>query len=187
MHDEQLIDALWPDTDLAAGRRNLQVAVSSLRQVLEPGGRRGAWTVLAHEGEGYRLQLGPGGSSDLRTFELAAADARATRDPTSAGRALAAYGGELIPEAGPMTWLAERRDGCRRLAADAALLLAEARMAAGDPAGAADAGEAGLAIDRYVDGLWRILIAAAEARGDHAVAARVRKDYDTVLEELGVT
>jgi DNA-binding SARP family transcriptional activator len=187
VHDEQLIDALWPDTDLAAGRRNLQVAVSSLRQVLEPGGRRGAWTVLAREGEGYRLQLGPGGSSDLRTFELAAADARATRDPDAAARALAAYGGELIPEAGPTTWLAERRDGCRKLAADAALLLAEARMAAGDHTGAAEAGTAGLAIDRYVDGLWRILIGAAEARGDHAVAARIRKDYDAVLEELGVT
>jgi DNA-binding SARP family transcriptional activator len=161
--------------------------VSSLRQVLEPGGRRGAWTVLAREGEGYRLQLGPGGSSDLRSFELAAADARATRDPGAAARALAVYGGELIPEAGPTTWLVERRDGCRKLAADAALLLAEARMTAGDHAGAIEAGEAGLAIDRYVDGLWRILISAAEARGDHAVAARVRKDYDAVLEELGVT
>ncbi|MBA2282758.1 MAG: winged helix-turn-helix domain-containing protein, partial [Acidimicrobiia bacterium] len=185
VHAERVVDALWPEADLTAGRRNLQVAVSALRQVVEPGARRGGWVVIAREGEGYRLSLG-GGSSDLRAFELAAARARRERSAAGAEIALALYGGDLIPEAGPVTWLVERRDACRRAAADVALLLAECRLAEGDPAAAVAACEADLAIDRYLDGLWRTLVDAAEAKGDRAVAARAQRDYAAVLADLGL-
>jgi DNA-binding SARP family transcriptional activator len=185
VHTEKVIDALWPEADLTSGRRNLQVAVSALRQVVEPGARRGGWVVLAREGEGYRLVLGRG-SSDLREFEVAASTARRDRDVDAAERALDLYGGDVIPEAGAATWLVERRDACNRAAADLALLVAEMRLAAGDPAAALEACERGLAIDRYEDGLWKTLIAAAEAKGDRAVAARAQKDYEAVLEDLGL-
>jgi two-component SAPR family response regulator len=52
---------------------------------------------------------------------------------------------------------------------------------------AADACRTGLAVDRYCDPLWRLLVAALEAGGDLAETARTVAQYDEVLAELGVT
>jgi DNA-binding SARP family transcriptional activator len=186
VHAEMLMEDLWPETHPDAARHNLQVAVSSLRGILEPGVRRGAWKVIEREGEGYRLNLGEGGSSDLSSFELAVMQARGHHDLDAAARALTAYDGELIPEAGPLSWLVDRRGTCRAEAAGIALLLAEAKLAGGDAISAMSACRKGLLIDRYVDGLWRTLIAAARANGDHAVALRAGREYRGILAELGV-
>jgi DNA-binding SARP family transcriptional activator len=186
VHAETLMEALWPNSEPDAARHNLQVAMSALRSVLEPGVRRGRWRVVERKGDGYRLNLGEGGSSDLASFDLAAAQARSHHDLDAATRALAAYGGELIPEAGPLTWLVERRDACRAGAAQVALLLGEATLAGGDAVAAMTVCRKGLAVDRYVDGLWRTFIAAARANGDHAVAVRAGRDYRGILVELGV-
>ena len=40
-HREYLVDALWPGVDLTIGTRRLQVAVSSVRQLLEHNGLSG--------------------------------------------------------------------------------------------------------------------------------------------------
>ena len=68
VHAEELPTPLWPDADQSAGRRNLQVAISSLRQALEPGAKRGSWTLVARDGDSYGLVLGPSADFDMLAF-----------------------------------------------------------------------------------------------------------------------
>ncbi len=194
IHSEQIIDALWPDADLAAGRRNLQVAISSLRGALEPGVKRGGWARISRDGEAYRLALADDDDVDLRWFDRLL---RVALDHRRAGRlteatagydsAVTTYVGDLVPEAGPAEWIVAARDARRLEAVDAAVSLAELWLEQGEPGRVISACRRGLRIDRYRDQLWKLLIAACEQVGDHMEAARARQAYDGVLNELGVS
>jgi predicted ATPase len=87
LHREQAMDALWPDRDPAAAANNLNQAVHAARKAL------GAEAISVHEGL-LRLDA----DLDVDAFELAAADARRERTAQACERALALYGGELLPE-----------------------------------------------------------------------------------------
>jgi DNA-binding SARP family transcriptional activator len=188
-----LCEALWPEADLESATRNLQVAVSSLRQVLEPGVTRGGHTLLVRDGDTYRLALPPSADADLVAFS---ADVASGRTAQAAGnrpaaveafqRAISGYGGDLLPEDGPAEWVVGRRDQARNDAADVAGRLAGLALEDGDAEVACAAAERGLQADRYRDELWRRLVDAHRARGDQAAAARAEQDYAQVLEELGV-
>jgi DNA-binding SARP family transcriptional activator len=193
LHRDAIQEALWADAPPDSGARNLHVAVSSLRQALEPGVARAGFTLLVRDGDAYRLAMGPELRIDLVAFEAdvgAARHARAAGDPERAAAccqdALDRYAGELLPEDGAAEWVVERRERCRSAAAEASQWLAELRLRRGDAAGAAQAAAAGLRIDRYHDPLWRLLIDAREQAGDHGAASRARAEYARVLSDLGV-
>jgi DNA-binding SARP family transcriptional activator len=193
VHRDRLVDGLWPnETDSRVGTRNLQVAISSLRQLLEPGVARGGATILMRDGDNYRLRLEPG-AVDLVEFDEALAAARKAKvagdveGATAAfGRALDLYRGELLADEGAAEWVVAERDRYRLAAADASQTRAELLLAGGDPAGAASEADRGLRIDQYRDALWRLLIAAGEQAGDRAAARRNQERYDAVLRDLGV-
>jgi DNA-binding SARP family transcriptional activator len=192
VHTETLVDALWPDMDAAAGKRNVQVAVSSLRRLLDDH-RPGASALVRREGQAYALALPDVSCSDVAVFAAACAEVRAAARASNgdavldAGdRALVAYGGDLLPEEGPADWAVELR---RSLAADAtgvALTVADQAIGLGYFDVAAIACARGLEIDRYHDGLWRLLIDAQARGGDVAAAARTQDRYNEVLRELGL-
>ncbi len=193
VHREVLQAALWPEADAETGARNLHVAVSALRQVLEPGVVRGGFSILLREGDAYRLSLPPDAEVDLLQFSAALAAGRSARRrgrPEEAmalyREALARYSGELLPEDGPAEWVLEARERCRTGALEAAQALAELLLGAADASGAAQVCTEGLGIDRYQDPLWRLLIAAREQAGDQGAAVRARRDYSKMLAELGL-
>jgi DNA-binding SARP family transcriptional activator len=193
VHRETLIEYLWPGIDAQAGRRNLHVVISTLRQLLEPGVGRGGSSMITRDGDSYRLCLPAGSWCDLTSFDAAIAQYRAARSigdqdaETRASRtALDLYAGELLPDAGPAEWVVAERERCRMDAADAAQRVAEAELAEGRPADAAATCERGLRVDRHRDGLWRLRIDASEKAGDLAGAAGARHAYDAVLVELGL-
>lgn len=192
VHRDQLRGALWPNDDQRTGTRNLQVAVSALRQQLENLGGPGTGSIVARRGDAYLLDPGAGGS-DLQRFEDAAERGRRARrrgqrrEATEALRAAnALYRGELLADEGLSEWVLDERERLRLLAAETAQLLAECLLEDGDAAGAAKAAERGVWIDRYNDRLWRVMIEAYERNGDLAAAARCSRQYTTVLDELGV-
>jgi DNA-binding SARP family transcriptional activator len=193
LHREVIQVALWPEAAPDAGARNLHVAMSSLRQALEPGVARAGFTLIVRDGDAYRLATGPEVSIDLVAFEedvvqgrAAASAGRSERALTCFQSALDRYGGELLPEDGAAEWIVGMRESCRSAAAEAAQWLAELRLGRGDPGGAAQAAASGLRIDRYHDPLWRLLASAREQAGDHVAASRARAEYAQVLAELGL-
>jgi DNA-binding SARP family transcriptional activator len=188
-HREVICEALWPDSDAQTGARSLHVAISTLRGALVAAlGPEGA-RLISRNGDAYRLAVSPE-SVDAWRFDRALSDARLTRargDVASAlfGLALDLYG-HLLPEDGPAEWVVDLRERYRAGAVEAARAIAEEAMAAGDLEAAVRACHSGLAIDRYQDSLWRLLIDARERAGEAGAATRDRREYAAVLDGLGV-
>ncbi len=192
VHREALIEALWPEADGDAGLHRLQVAVSSLRRLLSASGADGS-QILTRDGDSYRLALPAGSDVDVRNLDHAmrrATTARGAGDTAAEEEALtaalASYGGPLMPGDGPADWVIEPRRQIQATVAEAAARLATLRLDRDDLQGAAESARAGLAVDRYRDELWKLLIVAAERAGHHAEAGSARRAYEAVLEELGV-
>ncbi len=192
VHREVLQETFWPDADPETGAKSLHVALSALRRELAPHAGRGACELLVRDGDAYRLAVPDGARIDLVDFERAVAEARTTRARGASAvaieafrAALAAYGGDLLPEDGPAEWAANRRERARAEAVETARALAELLLD-GDPTAAAEACAAGLALDAHHDPLWRILVEARERAGDPAAATSARSGYARMLAELGV-
>ena len=182
---------LWPDMEAAAGKRNLQVAISSLRRLLDDHSRGGS-ALVRRDGPAYVLALPDVGCADVACSPPPATRPEAVRHGDEAlvldagDRALVAYGGDLLPEQGPADWAVgyganwpptPPSSPCwwaRRRSASAATTWRPRRCARG------------LDIDRYHDGLWRLLVHAQEAGGDLAAAA-CSTGYHDMLRELGST
>ena len=179
VHREVLMEALWPGCDPVSGGRNLQVLVSSLRQALEPGRGRGDDTLVARDGDAYRLALPKGTEIDVAAFHRALAQGRAGTGPRAAAgaytRALDLYVGELFPEEGPAEWVIEPREQLLEEAVEVARGLAESLLALGDPLAAARACRRGLVLEQRDASLWRLCVAAYEAAGDSRSADRTRE------------
>ena len=190
VHREVIGAALWPEADAQTAARSLQVAVSSVRGLLVEAIGADAARLVAREGDAYRLGVDPE-VVDVRRFDRAVGEARLARGRGGdvAGPladALTLYGGDLLPEEGPTEWVVEQREHFRAAAVDVARESAEVALLAGDPRTAIEACRIGLAIDRYHDPLWRLLIDARQAAGDVGAADRDRREYEAILVELGV-
>ncbi len=191
VHREVLQEALWPEADGPTGARSLQVAISALRGQLAAVAPLDATSVIERQGEVYRLVV-PSGAVDVRRFEQALAEARSLEERRAPAieafrAALALYPGDVLPEDGPAEWVVGRREQVRFGAIEASVALAAGLLAVGDLAGAVHACHAGLALDRFHDPLWRLLIVARERAGDTGAASRDRREYAAVLAGLGVS
>ncbi len=96
---EELIELLWPDNDLDAGRNSLRVALASLRRQIEPPDVLPG-SVLAADRSVVRLN--PSACRcDVGAFEAALKNAARAGDPErkreALDQALALYQGELLP------------------------------------------------------------------------------------------
>jgi DNA-binding SARP family transcriptional activator len=194
IHRELLTEVLWPGTDPATAGRNLHVAISTLRRVLEPDLPKGsASSLVSRDGESYRLCLPGDAFVDVVELDRRLDAARAAldrKDPLETlqefRRALALYDGDLLPEEGPSEWIVGERDRRRLEITELARTLAEALIDTGRLTEAAWVCRRGIHVDRYHDALWRTLARACELAGDLAAAARARRDYHGLLLELGI-
>src|SRR3954454_1228683 len=109
LHREQAMDALWRDRAPAAAANNLHQTVHAARRAL------GADAIEVRD-ELLRLRA----DVDVDRFERAVLEARRARAPAAYRAALAAYGGELLPENRYEDWAAGRRDELASLRAQVA-------------------------------------------------------------------
>jgi predicted ATPase len=107
LHREQVMDVLWRERDPAAAANNLHQAVYVARRALGP-------DVITVREEMLTLAA----EVDVEQLEHAAAEARRLHTPAAYRAALAAYGGELLPENRYDDWVQERRDALAELAAE---------------------------------------------------------------------
>jgi predicted ATPase/predicted negative regulator of RcsB-dependent stress response len=114
LHREQAMDALWPDRGPDSAANNLNQAVHSARRAL------GSETITLLDGV-LRLEA----DVDVDAFERAASDARRGRTAQACRRALALYGGELLPENRYDDWASLERERLAGLHAEVEELLAE--------------------------------------------------------------
>jgi DNA-binding SARP family transcriptional activator len=126
VHREVLWELLWADRPAEAAAHNLHVAVSAIRRVLEPGGRRGS-SVVARSGDRYRLEVLVD-DCDVTRFERCLDRAGAARRRGALDEALVElrgavreWRGEPVPAAGPAEWAVARREEITRRFADAAV------------------------------------------------------------------
>lgn len=193
VHRERLAEMLWPEASPDVSIHRLQVAVSSLRRLLEadPSGPEGE--VLRRDGLSYVLRLPEGSQVDVHEFTRAlhrARDARragrADETITALQAALDLYRGDLLPEDGPAEWVADSRESLRTEAAAAGALLARL-LAARDPRVALGVAERAVGIDQYNDEAWNLLIHLHRHLGDTAMVQRTTAMYEEVLRDLGVS
>jgi DNA-binding SARP family transcriptional activator len=110
LHREQIMDILWPDVEPQSALNSFGKALYAARRALEP-------ELLPRESSAY-LRLTDSMvalhtehvSIDADHFERSAESALRQGDVTAYESALAAYGGELLPEDRYEDWCAERRD-----------------------------------------------------------------------------
>jgi DNA-binding SARP family transcriptional activator len=186
IHRERLIDTLWPGASVAIGSRRLQVAISSIRTVLQSALPTGA-DVVRRAGDSYRLVL-PDAAVDVQEFDQLLADAAAESDPSRRidlrRSAMERYTGDLLPEEGSADHVVGERERLRLAAATASCAIARDHHGAGQFAEATAAARRSLELDRYQDSAWRLLIDALSASGDQSAAVRAQHEHLHVRAEL---
>jgi DNA-binding SARP family transcriptional activator len=126
LHREQVLEILWPDVELESALNSFGKALHAARRALEP-------ELLPRESSAY-LPLTDSMVAldtqrvwiDADQFEHLAESALRQRDVAAYECALAAYGGELLPEDRYEDWCAERRDHLAALHIQLLLSLADA-------------------------------------------------------------
>ena len=167
LHREQVIDALWPDASVVDAAPRLHKAVHYARRAL------GGNDTVATTGNSLNLLPGREPRVDVVAFEAAATEALERGAPGSAETALAAYGGELLPDDRYEPWTEARREHVEHLRRQ--LLRANGRWSEL------------LAIDPTDEAAHVALINAGVERGDRAGAlAQYDRLVATLDEQLGV-
>lgn len=131
LHREQVLDTLWPDVEIESALNSFGKALYAARHALEPellprecsAYLRMADSMVALEVEHVWI--------DADHFQLLAEDALGRGDVSAYESALAAYGGELLPEDRYEDWCAPRRDYLAELHIGLLLELAEALASRG--------------------------------------------------------
>jgi DNA-binding SARP family transcriptional activator len=126
LHREEILDILWPDVELESALNSLGKALYAARRAFEP-------NLLPRESSAY-LQLTDAMlalntehvSIDADQFQRLAEAALRRDDVAAYEAALAAYGGELLPEDRYEDWCAQRRDFLAALQLRVLLGLADA-------------------------------------------------------------
>ena len=167
LHRERVLESLWPGVDVASASPRLHKAAHYARRAV---GRADAVVV---RGETVALLPDDEIVVDVAVFDDLASAADERGDLESAERALAAYGGDLLPDDLYEPWAADERDRLARLRTN---LLRQARR-----------WNDLLAVDPADEAAHLALMKEHLARGDRMAALRQFERLDRVLrQDLGV-
>jgi DNA-binding SARP family transcriptional activator len=190
---ETLIDAWWGDDPPRSAARQVQVRVSRLRQILDPGrAGGGAEVLLASAGAGYRLEVGAG-QLDLLEFRDLAGRGDAARRAGQAAVACGLYERALeLWRGDPLADIAALRahpavTGLSRQRAEVIVAYAESACELGWYERALPAVRALAEREPLDEAAHAVLIIALAGTGRQAAALEVFQDLRRRLDEqLGV-
>jgi DNA-binding SARP family transcriptional activator len=173
--------ALWPDLDERAAVNNLGVTLNLLRRVLEPWRHSGEPPFLLRlDGQVLRLVTGDHLRLDVDEFDhhlAAAAQAESDGVPSLALEhdlaAVELYRGDLFADLADADWCTLDREHYRIHFVGAAVRAGQLLLSSGDPARAEAVARRALAVDRWAEEAYAVLVGAAIARRDRAAAHRM--------------
>lgn len=189
---EQIVEALWPDSDPEAAERDFKVALNGVQRVLEPErAARAEPRFLRRFGPAYGLDADAIWiDAALLEAELAAGHAALPGDPETAAvhlrRATALYRGEFLPERRYEDWASAEAERLETLALGAMTTLA-GLVVETNPLEALDLSQRVLAIDPIWEEAWRIQMRAHLAAGNRALALRAwERCVELMRREIGL-
>ena len=187
--EDVLFEVFWPGKPAASARRNLQVAVSMARGVLDTG--LADESVIEAVDRGYRLRLADHDLVDTEEFEIAARAALAEHAPQARRRLLeraaALWRGEPLPEDRYADWSRDWRRRLTDLYAGVLEALVEACREEGDARATIQAAGRLLELDPLNESVHRELMAAYARCGRIADALKQYLQCRRLLvDELGV-
>ncbi|HLK61323.1 MAG TPA: tetratricopeptide repeat protein [Chthonomonadaceae bacterium] len=182
---EELIELLWPDTTLEAGRVSLRTALASLRAQLEPPGAQANSVLIADR---VHLQLNPHAiTTDVADFESMLKEAAQATDPEARigklTQAIVLYRGELLPGHYEDWAILERE----RLAESAFRALHQLALAAeqhGDRAYALEITHRALTMDPLREEIHGHLMRLYAAEGNLPAVQRQYQELERLLREV---
>jgi predicted ATPase/DNA-binding SARP family transcriptional activator len=186
---EVLVDLLWPERDLDAGRDNLSTVLSYLRHQLEPPGVPTGAILIADR---FSLRLNPTAVTtdvaDLETHLCAAEEARSERErEQQLADALALYTGPLLPGYYE-EWIEAERNRLTEIYLQAVRRLVRVLVKAGDLPRALDYARQAVAADALREEAHRDLMRLYVATGQPSAALQQYRELERVLaQELGET
>ncbi len=192
IHEEELIEQLWPETDPAKGRANLRTTVKDLRKALDPYAVPREPSYVAYADQHYGLQLPVDSHIDFISFtnlmreclEKEASHSTSIEDRITAYRmALETYRGPLLPLLPYEAFTVELREQLQARYLRGSLKLAELLIAGKSLEEAVAVVERALAYDQlWTDGV-RVLLKIRAMRGEILKAMRVYQSYEKRLRD----
>lgn len=182
---EILIDLFWPEGTPEAGRHSLSVALSTLRNQLEPPGFSAGSVILADR---YSVGLNPAAvTTDVAEFEAAikatAAQTLSTVERTQRlSQALDLYQGRLLPGYYE-DWISGEQERLQGLFFDATSQLLTHLEAIGDITTALAYARKAVSIDPLREEVHQSLMRLLVAAGQPGAALRQFKELERLLEE----
>jgi LuxR family transcriptional regulator, maltose regulon positive regulatory protein len=188
VHRDQVLESLWPESPVPTAATGLRVALSALRNALEPDRESGADSrFVRRDGENIRLAMEVGVRIDADEFGEVLQAARVA-DATDVElaitlyeRALALYRGEYLAEVPYANWADTERQQRRRELLTNGERLSRLLLNVGEPERAARWAELLLQHDPLWEGAYVILMESYWRQGNRALAVRT---YDRCRKRL---
>ena len=179
LHRDRIVEILWPDSSPSTAATGLRVALSALRNALEPERLSGSdGRFVRREGDTIRLAIDAGIRVDVDEFTRMLKAARAgeggERDQVVASyeTALGVYRGDFLEENPYARWAEEERQRRRAEFLAAAERFSTLLLKYGDAERAARWAETMLQHDPLWEAAYAILMEAQWQQGNRALAVR---------------
>lgn len=192
MHKEQIIDYLWPETDLDSGNQNFKIALHTLNKVLEPDRKPRVDPVFIQRHDLTYTLNEEVSWIDAAAFEaaVAAGNQAVSEDKDAAAahyqQALELYKGDYLPERRYEDWSSAERERLQVLALGMMTILADLLLEH-SPLESVRLTQRVLSIDPIWEDAYRIQMQAYITQGNRPMAMRVYQQCTEVLNaELGI-
>jgi PAS domain S-box-containing protein len=194
VHQEKLVEQLWPELDGTGARQNLYTAVYNLRRTLEPDlSRTKGSRYILKENNSYMLQGKKLHWLDVNAFENQLNEARKVKNTNKAlvlfKKAVELYRGDFLADVGSIiSWHWREQERLKELYLDALTELGDCYVNLQNHTLALETYRNVLAIDPCREATCQSLMRVALKQGDRPTALVYYKNLAQELDqELGVT
>ena len=188
---DELIEWLWPGSELQDGRKQLLPLINSARRILEPDIEPNDSNFILRSSTGYYFDLSGEVTWDVRNFQLLIHEADMKQRAGEVEAAIAAYeaahalyGDDFLAEDRAAPWVIPQRQALQTEYRDALASLAGVYAELGRYAEAIRAAETALDVDPLLESVYRQLMRYHYRAGNKAQALKVYRNCEKLIGEL---